>query len=173
MATVEVVRTTPPPRMQRTCQQRVSRTRVACSFCGSPRETSDDQPMQPEAHQVVQHVDDGLRAASFISWQRAVAKGWSADLTTAPSSTAEEPISMSRRLQQTACRPSSVGRAECYAACNALHLMSATTSEPLSLSARPHEVCRARGWTRLAPCGKLRSSLRNLCVKGLIMINYD
>ena len=59
--------------------------------CGSPPAASRGQPTHTEAHSVVAHVLDGLRATGSIVSQRPVAKAWSADLTTAPTSTAEEP----------------------------------------------------------------------------------
>ena len=104
--------------------------------------------MQPKAHGVVQHVIDGLRAMGSINSQRVVAKGRSADLTTAPTCTAEEPIRKARHRQQTGCRSSPAGRAECRAARGRLHSVRATAPEPLGSSARPPEVWRARGRSR-------------------------
>ena len=45
-----------------------------------------------EAHGVVQHMVDGLRATSSIKWQHPVAKWWLADLNTPLTWTADEPM---------------------------------------------------------------------------------
>ena len=41
-------------------------TRAPSCFWSSPPAASRSQPMSPEAHEVVHHVVDGLRATSFI-----------------------------------------------------------------------------------------------------------
>eukprot|EP00966_Prymnesium_polylepis_P329797 7385478-Prymnesium_polylepis.2 len=68
----------------------------------------------------------------------------SADFTTAPTCTAEEPTQTSLHPKQTGCQSSPACRSESCAACSTLHLMSATASEPLSSSARPPQVWHAR-----------------------------
>ena len=78
--------------LHRTRQLRASVTRVAAFSCGSTREASRSQPTHPEAHSLVTHVLDGLRAKDYIGCQRLVRMRWSADLTAAPTCTAEEPI---------------------------------------------------------------------------------
>ena len=160
-ATAEVVHTAASLWLQRTRQQRACGTRAASSSSCSPREVSRGQPMLLEAHGVAQHMVDGLRATGSIISQRPAATGWSADLTTAPTCTAEEPMQTSQHCKQTGCRSSPACRSESCAACSTLHSMSATTSEPLSLSARPHEVCRAREWARQRHRCLRQSSFRN------------
>ena len=60
-------------RVQRTCG-----AQTASSFTGISTAASGGKPMVPEAHEVVQAAVDGLWAVSLVSWQRLVAKGWSA-----------------------------------------------------------------------------------------------
>ena len=80
--------------------------------------------------------------------QHSVATGWSADLTTQPTCTAEEPMQTSQHRQQTGCRSSPACRAETCAPRGTLHVRRVAASEPLISRARPPEVWRARGhWT--------------------------
>ena len=74
---------------------------AVCSY-ESPREVCDSQPRSPEAHSLVEHMLDGLRATCSIGSQRLVAKWWSAGLTSQPTCTAEESIRMARHPLQTA-----------------------------------------------------------------------
>ena len=101
-AIAEVVRTVEAFGAQRTRVRRASRARAASSFSCSLRGGSRSQPMSSEAHRLVEGVLDGLRATGFISTQRPVAKRWSANLTKAPTCTAEEPIMTSRHQPQIA-----------------------------------------------------------------------
>lgn len=134
-ATAELVGTTAARRLRRTRHHRTSGARAACCFCGSSREASHSKSMLLEAHGIVQHTVDGLRATGSINSQRLMPMWWSADLTSAPTCTAEEPIRTSRHLQQTACTSWSVGRAECCTACATLGSMQEVASQPLSAGA--------------------------------------
>ena len=105
--------------------------------------------MLSEAHKVVQHTVDGLRATGFIIRQHPMAMGWSVDLTTAPTCTPEEPSVRCRCItQQTACRSWSVCRAESSEARGTLQVMCTAILEPLASSAWPPEAWRTRGWPR-------------------------
>ena len=96
-----------------------------------------------------------------------MARGCSADLTTAPTCTAEEPIRTSRHRQQTAQRPLSVDRAGRSDACSMLHSMRAVASEPLSPGEQPPELWRARRRPRRPPCQKCHGVRYIPYVKGL------
>ena len=77
-ATVEVVGVAVAPWLHRTQRLRSFGARESLrTFC-SPRAASAWEAHVPEAQKVVQAMNDGLRATSFISWQRPVAMGWSA-----------------------------------------------------------------------------------------------
>ena len=100
----------------------------------------------PDAQKIVQAMDDGLRATSYIVGQHSVATGWSADLTTQPNCTAEEPMKTSQHRQQIGCRSSPACRIETCAPRGTLNVRRVAASEPLSSLARP-PAGLARSWT--------------------------
>ena len=142
-------------------QQRACGARAAYSSCGTSPAAFGSKAMLPEAHTVVWPTVDGLRAACYIRWHHPVAKGWSADLSTRSTCTAEELIRPMRHRQQTARRSWSVGRDGRFAALGTSHLIWAAALEPLSSCTRPLEVWRPRGWKRQRHRCLRQSSFRN------------
>ena len=134
---------------------------------------SRSRPMKSEPHRLVEGVLDGLRATFSISSHCLVATGWSADLTTAPTCTAEEPTQKARHRQQIGCQSSPAGRAECRAARGTLHSTRAVASGPLSPGRQPPQLWRARRRPRQPPCHK-RHGVRYIPdVKGLTVANWS
>ena len=91
-ATAEVVGVMTALWLQRASQLLACGAQATSSFFCNPPAASRGQPMSLEAHMVAASLLDGLSATGSIGWQRQVAKGRSADLTTAPTCSAEEPV---------------------------------------------------------------------------------
>ena len=153
-ATAEVVRIAAALWLQRTRQQRACGTRAASSSFCNPRDVSHGQPMSLEAHGVVQHTVDGLRATGFINSQRLVPMWWSADLTTAPTCTAEERMQTAQHRQQTGRRSSPAGRSESY-----IRRLTLALDVPCGLVAAELKRKTSRGLVRSRMVGLVASAI--------------